>query len=145
VVSLLLGMYICVLCIVNISFKIKSWGFTLYKNIIICNICFQHKQVQESPYTMMDSWSNVKTSKCVYHLKDSYASKYQLLHRSSQKIKWGKDYKIFMLIMTWHTEGWQTYLNNSWRTCHTMVLLNLVLFSRGSRHYKPCKHYHSPF
>ncbi len=72
VVSLLLGMYICILCIINISFKTKSWGFTIFKNIIVCNICVQHKQVQESPYTIMESWTNVKISKYVYHLKDNY-------------------------------------------------------------------------
>jgi len=52
----------------------------------------------------MDSWTNVKISKCVYHLKTSYVSKYQLLYRSSQKEKWGKDHTTFMLIMTWHMQ-----------------------------------------
>ncbi len=146
VVSLFLGIYICILCIFNISFKIKSSMFTIFKNIIICSICFQHKQVQESPYTIMDSWTNVKTSKCVYHLKDNYT---QMLLNTNYYIdhheKWGKDYKIFMLIMTWHAEGWQTYLHSCWQMCYTMVLLNLVFFLKGSRHCKLCEHYHSPF
>jgi hypothetical protein len=29
--------------------------------------------------------------------------------------------------------------------CCTMVLLILVFFLKGSHHYKPCEHYHSPF
>jgi hypothetical protein len=96
----------------------------------------------------MDSWTNAKTSKCVYHLslKNNYT---QMLLNTNYYInhheKWGKDYKIFMLIMTWHAEGWQTYLHNCWQICYTMVLLNSVFFLRGSRHYKPCEHYHSPF